>query len=236
MKKNSLKSSLEAIRRANLSLGLLVSSSVVLLAFTYKTPVSVVQQERLVQEVDIPIILVEKEVEIPIVEQVKQAVVEPRKEEESTPIATLASLNRIEATASTNKNEKLMVSTSKPVDIGKAINFNPEIGPAPELNTVVKYPDIDAKFDGNWGQFLQGNLVYPYDAVRMEESGVVYVNFIIELDGSVSDVKVVNKDISPRLQKEAIRVVEKSPKWTPGSKNGEPVRTRITMPIRFVLG
>lgn len=77
-------------------------------------------------------------------------------------------------------------------------------------------------------------LKYPAAAIRDRVSGKVNVGFIIEKDGSVSNVEVV-KSLDPRLDEEAVRVISVSPKWSPGMIKGAPVRTRIVLPVEFRL-
>ena len=64
--------------------------------------------------------------------------------------------------------------------------------------------------------------------------GKVVVQFVVERDGSVSSVKVV-RSVDPALDKEAVRVVQTLPRFTPGRQNGQPVRYRYTLPITFRL-
>ncbi len=75
---------------------------------------------------------------------------------------------------------------------------------------------------------------YPKEAVRDGIQGRVMVDFIIEKNGKVSDVRVV-RGVDPLLDAEAIRVVSASPKWRPGRVKGEKVRTSITIPVEFRL-
>lgn len=82
--------------------------------------------------------------------------------------------------------------------------------------------------------WLSKNLQYPPIAQENGISGTVVVSFVIGKDGSVSDVKVVRgKD--PSLDKEAVRVVSKMPKWNPGKQNGQNVRVSYTLPVKFQL-
>ena len=62
--------------------------------------------------------------------------------------------------------------------------------------------------------------------------GKVYVVFIVNEDGSLSDVKVI-KSISPELDKEAIRVVKSMPKWNPAKQNGKTVKMKYVVPVNF---
>lgn len=77
-------------------------------------------------------------------------------------------------------------------------------------------------------------LKYPEIAVREGIQGKVMVNFVIEKDGKVTDVRVV-KSVSPELDEEALKVVSASPKWRPGRINGQKVRSSMTIPVEFRL-
>lgn len=83
-------------------------------------------------------------------------------------------------------------------------------------------------------QYLMKNIKYPEQAVKEGIQGRVTVRFIVEKDGSISDVKPV-LSVHPLLNKEAVRVVKSMPKWTPGKQNGKPVRVRFNLPVMFKL-
>jgi protein TonB len=82
------------------------------------------------------------------------------------------------------------------------------------------------------GSELKDN--YPKAAERMDIEGVVYIQFVIEKDGSITDV-LAAKGIGGGCDELAIKVVENSPKWHPGKQRGRPVRTQKVVPIRFIL-
>jgi len=82
--------------------------------------------------------------------------------------------------------------------------------------------------------FIGKNMKFPDEAKKNGTEGTVYVSFIVEKDGSVSNVKV-ERSASPSLDQEAIRVVQSSPKWQPGKQKGEFVRVIFTFPIVFSL-
>ena len=83
-------------------------------------------------------------------------------------------------------------------------------------------------------KWLSDNIKYPMVAQENGIQGRIIVNFIVEKDGSLSDVQVV-RSIDPALDKEAVRVVETMPKWKPGVQRGERVRVRYTLPVVFKL-
>ena len=81
-------------------------------------------------------------------------------------------------------------------------------------------------------EFLQTNMKYPEDAAKQKVEGRVMVQFVVETDGSVSDVHVA-KQVFPSLDAEAIRMVQAMPKWTPGKDKGRVVRVKYNLPIVF---
>lgn len=82
--------------------------------------------------------------------------------------------------------------------------------------------------------FLSSNIKYPIVAKENGTQGRVIVSFIVEKDGSLSDVKV-ERSVDPSLDREAQRVVKSMPRWNPGSQNGQAVRTKYTVPVAFRL-
>lgn len=83
-------------------------------------------------------------------------------------------------------------------------------------------------------KYIMENIKYPEQAMKEGIQGRVAVRFIVEKDGSISDVKPI-LSVHPLLNKEAVRVVESMPKWTPGKQNGKPVRVRFNVPVMFKL-
>ena len=81
-------------------------------------------------------------------------------------------------------------------------------------------------------EFLQTNMKYPEDAEKQKVEGRVMVQFVVETDGSISDVHVA-KQVFPSLDAEAIRVVQAMPRWTPGKDKGKVVRVKYNLPIVF---
>lgn len=83
-------------------------------------------------------------------------------------------------------------------------------------------------------KYIMENMKYPEQAMKEGIQGRVAVRFIVEKDGSISDVKPI-LSVHPLLNKEAVRVVKSMPKWTPGKHNGKPVRVRFNLPVMFKL-
>ena len=82
--------------------------------------------------------------------------------------------------------------------------------------------------------YLSDNISYPKEAIEKNIQGRVTCDFIVEKDGSISNVKVV-RGIDTYLDKEAVRVIESMPNWNPGKQRGQAVRVRYTLPVVFKL-
>ena len=127
-----------------------------------------------------------------------------------------ASLYAISKASSLNQSSPSRKVTYSPYDVDKAPEF----------------------FKGDERHFLESwvyvYLRYPEEAIIMGTQGVVNVEFVVEADGTVTNVKVV-RGVDELLDKEAVRVVSVSPKWRPAIKNGEKVRVKYSLPIEFRL-
>jgi protein TonB len=84
-------------------------------------------------------------------------------------------------------------------------------------------------------KYVGEKLKYPAQARRMGTEGRVFVEFVVNRDGSIVDVKVV-RGIGAGCDEEAIRVVQSAPAWSPGKQRGKPVRQKMVIPINFKLG
>ena len=84
-------------------------------------------------------------------------------------------------------------------------------------------------------EYIGKKLKYPAQARRMGIEGKVYVEFVVDKDGSITNVRAM-KGIGAGCDEEAIRVIQASPKWKPGKQRGRPVKVRMILPITFKLG
>lgn len=84
-------------------------------------------------------------------------------------------------------------------------------------------------------RYLANSISYPIPERQNNIQGRVVLTFIVEKDGSISEVKVI-RSVSRNIDEEALRVIKKSAKWTPGTQFGRPVRASYTVPISFSLG
>lgn len=83
-------------------------------------------------------------------------------------------------------------------------------------------------------EYLNGNIKYPADAEKKKIEGRVLVTFVVNTDGSITDIEVAKKAY-PSLDAEAVRVISGMPKWKPGEQKGKKVRVKYTVPLNFRL-
>lgn len=106
---------------------------------------------------------------------------------------------------------------------------------AEEIFTIVEdQPSFQGGGNAAFLKWVGQNLKYPAQAQRMGIEGKVYVQFVIEKDGSVTDVQAI-KGIGGGADEEAVRVIQSAPKWSPGKQRGRAVRVRMILPISFQL-
>lgn len=120
-------------------------------------------------------------------------------------------------------------------DLKQVVTQKAEPEPEPEkvfdmVESMPSYPGGQAELMA----FLQKNTVYPAMAQENNIQGRVSVQFVVERDGSVTDVHVI-RPVDPSLDKEAVRVVKSMPRWVPGKQNGKAVRVKYTVPVMFKL-
>lgn len=129
------------------------------------------------------------------------------------------------------------------VDVPPIVDVTPPL-PSPVVEEViviappvVDFPDVEAQFPGGavaMMKWINDNVKYPQTSIEMNEQGRVFLSFVVEADGSISNVKV-ERGISPDLDREAKRIIRSMPNWTPGESAGRVVRARCRLPINFQL-
>lgn len=102
------------------------------------------------------------------------------------------------------------------------------------FRAVEDMPEFPGGEKALWNYFAE-NVQYPKSAQENKVQGKVFVSFVIAKDGSVQNAKVV-RSVNPAIDKEALRVINSMPKWTPGAQRGTKVNVQFTMPINFELG
>jgi len=109
----------------------------------------------------------------------------------------------------------------------------------PEMDTVSRVftkVEVESEFPGGiqaWIKFLNSHLVYPKEAIRKKIEGRVMLQFIVDKDGTITNVLALSGD--PLLQQAALDALAQSPKWTPAKQDGKPVKSYKKQPITFHL-
>ncbi|HKO79638.1 MAG TPA: energy transducer TonB [Chitinophagaceae bacterium] len=159
---------------------------------------------------------------------------------------------------SCNDEKSANNSTSETKDTDTTVAVNPPVAKAKKsgkVSTTVAADDTKVKMEKdkmgyynrtevlpayNGGQtaienYITNNIEYPQDAIDNNIEGVVTVQFGVDENGNVSNVSTIGNKIGYGLEEEAIRVVSKMPKWTPGQVKGKNVKTWRTLPINYRL-
>ncbi len=116
-------------------------------------------------------------------------------------------------------------------------NKNTPIQYAPEEQVYIVV-EQQPEYPGGMGElmkYLRSNIKYPAESFEKGSQGRSYIQFIVEKDGSVSNVEVIKSSGDSSLDAEAMRVVSSMSKWKPGKQRGEDVRVKMTLPVAFIL-
>ena len=233
-KKNS-RFDLERKKNALFFIGLMTAGAFTLAAFTYSTPLEREVNKKAVgfEQVEFTTNYEEVPQEKPNLE--KQRNNQNENQQQKSIDAALDISEDLKSVDNTKKVAKAKVVLKAPGWVsGDDLDFKGDISLEDDIPDWV---DIDAKYIGGTPEmrkYITKNCIYPGEALRVGEEGTVYVSFVVEKDGSISNVEVVG-GVSYSLDREAKRIVRGFPKWIPGELNYEVVRSRIRLPIVFEL-
>ena len=226
---------LERKRIVLFQIGLLTAGSFTLAAFTYRSPVEVDNEKQRVAHQSISFEVEEKK-EIP---KLNLPILKPqhqdRKEESSSQQINIERspsdliIETGDKIKAIDPNAGLDGLTIKTGDI--IIDIEDVEGEEFEI------VDVDAAYIGGYTEmmkFIQTNLSYPQEAIELNEQGKVFLSFVVNTDGSITGVQV-ERGVSKSIDREAARIVRSFPKWIPGELNYKKVKTRVRLPINFVL-
>ena len=226
--KKSPKADLENKKTLFREIGLIASLALVLFAFEWSST------DKNVSSLDSgPAVITDEEV-IPITQETPP----PPPEQIKEPVIT----EELEIVENDIKVETDFISSD---DNTQKIEIKPYVEAKPveeevEVEEEIPFAIVEDKpmFQGQdanaFTKWVYDNIVYPEVAKENGIQGRVTVQFKIDKDGSVKDVKVV-RGVDSSLDKEAVRVIQKSPKWTPGKQRKKPVAVKYTFPIIFQL-
>lgn len=224
--KKSPKADLESRRNTFLLLGLVIALGVTLAAFEYKASPKKTESlgQVAMQDIEEEIIPITREQEI--------------KPPPPPPPQVVEVLNIVDDEVEIEDEleiEDTEVTDDMIIDVAPVISTQEEVE---EEDTQVFFIVEDMpEFPGGelaLRQFIANSVKYPVIAQENGIQGRVYVTFVVDADGSVSEPRIA-RGVDPSLDKEALRVVSSLPKWKPGKQRGKPVRVSYTVPINFQL-
>ncbi len=225
--KKAPKANIETQKTTFFLMGLVVALAVLFVGFEWSSTISKLDETVIVQDV-----LAEEEIEItqrdptpppppPPPEPEVPEIIEVTEEKVETKI-DLSSLE--------DDQSKAQIQTYTPPPPPKPV----EEEATEEIFVVVEKQPVFPGGTTALMKFLGDNIKYPVIAQENGIQGRVITNFVVERDGSISDVQVVRGQ-DPSLDREAVRVIKTMPKWTPGQQRGKAVRVRFTLPVVFRL-
>jgi len=221
--KKSKKADLEPKKFIFLEIGLILALAVVMLAFNYRSYERTSMLDFQVQVDDTP------EEIIPITKQeVKPPPPPPPKQ--------VTVINIVQDDVEVEDDIEIDVEADQETivdDFVPVFDEEEEVEEMEIFTVVESMPDFPGG-DAARMKFLQENIKYPQMARESGIQGTVYVTFVVEPNGSVSDVRVL-RGIGGGCDEEAIRVIKMMPNWKPGQQRGKPVRVQFNMPIKFTL-
>jgi protein TonB len=222
--KKSPKADLENKKTVFMQIGLVVVLSLVFIAFEWTTTETDVNEGLKIDE---------EEVEEEIIPITRQEEVKPPPPPPPPKVTDV--LNIVEDDV--ELEEELIIEDTEATEDTEVdfsdIQTEEEVEESPVFFIVEDMPEFPGG-DAALHKYLATSVEYPVIAQENGIQGRVYVKFVINTDGSVTDVQIA-RGVDPSLDKEALRVVRDMPKWKPGKQRGKAVRVSYTVPINFVL-
>ena len=224
--KKSPKANIETLKLTSILMGVVVAVSVLFFAFEWSSQTKKLDESIIVQDV-----LAEEEIEITRRDPTPPPPPPPPAPE--TPEIIQVVEEKVET--------RIEINTEDDASKRQMEAFVPPPPPKPKVEEVTEeifvVVEEQPEFPGGntaMMKFLSYNIKYPVIAQENGIQGRVITNFVVERDGSITDVQVV-RGVDPSLDKEAIRVIQSMPKWKAGRQRGSAVRVRFTLPVVFRL-
>lgn len=220
--KKSPKADLQNKRGLLLEIGLVVSLALVIVAFWY-TP-----KERKVEKLDLPPAIVEQEI-TEITRQDQKPPEQPKKVE----VKVIADLIEVVTNDTKITTDVSFAEFDEDTEVIQQVEVQEEEiqddQPFLIAETMPSFQGGDLNTFRNW---VQQNVRFPQIALENGIQGRVVLTFVIEKDGRLTNIEVLQTP-DRSLSEEAIRVLNKSPKWSPGKQRNQPVRVKYTLPVDF---
>ena len=220
--KKSPKANLENKKLMFIQIGLIISLAVAWAVFEIKSydKIEIADIGRTVEVVE------EEMVEITKQEQKPQPVEVPKQTTQIQVVEDDVEVEDIEINADVDQNEVIEEYVAPEVE-------EEEIQEAEIFTIVEEMPEFPGGMN-KLGEYLAKNIKYPQMARETGIQGRVFITFVVEPDGSVTNVQVL-RSLGGGCDEEAIRVVKSMPKWKPGKQRGKPVRVSYILPVNFKL-
>jgi protein TonB len=218
--KKSKEKNLDSIRMPLALIGFLFTGGLILASFTYVTPIEEELKSNMASSDEVINFVQEDQPETPDEEPVT-----PEDQYMPPPSEEIDTIQNVITPPAPNP----------PVN-PPTVTTGPPIVRTPPAE-IILFPDVEAAFPGGQtelSRFIVNNIQYPEISIDMEEQGRVYLSFVVEKDGSISQVKV-ERGVSKDLDREAKRILRSMPKWEAGEVAGKKVRTKCSLPIVFTL-
>lgn len=224
--KKSPKANIETQKLTAILMGVVVAVSLLFFAFEWSSQTKKLDESIIVQDV-----LAEEEIEITRRDPAPPPPPPPPAPE--TPEIIEVVEEKVET--------RIEINTEDDANKRQMDTYVPPPPPKPKVEEVTEeifvVVEVQPEFPGGntaMMKFLSDNIKYPVIAQENGIQGRVITNFVVERDGSITDVQVV-RGVDPSLDKEAVRVIQSMPRWKPGQQRGSAVRVRFTLPVVFRL-
>lgn len=224
--KKTPKANLESKRPTWLLVGYVVVLAFMFVAFEWTRDIKIDTSGRIVENV------FEQDMEIPLT---RQPELTPPPPPQVTPINDVLTIIDDDATAEETNFASLEETGEDVVIKHIPVTVDEEVVVEDDIFVVVEEnPQFPNGGTAGLLQYLGKNIKYPTIPQENGTQGRVTVQFVVNKDGSIVDVKVI-RGVDPYLDKEAVRVISTMPKWIPGKQRGVPVRCKFTVPVTFKL-
>lgn len=225
--KNFYATSIHNYSKMLFGFGLMISSALVLFAFNWKS----IEEQNLIENTTA---FVEEETILPIYTQIQPPPPPKVQPINPTDIVEVEEINL--------DNDLLEINIEDPqIDISEIVsdvrgieNTNFQTEEVDEIFGIVEDPAVFEGGMDNFYKYVSKNLTYPKQAKRQGIQGKIFLQFVVDKEGQITDIKVV-KGLGFGLDEEATRVLRECPKWKPARQRGKVVRVRMSIPIMFKL-
>lgn len=218
--KKTNKANIEKSRGPITAIGLLFIGSIVLASFSFTNGI----------ERDLRTNSAENSAEIQYLEETVKPEVDPPVIEQPEVVMLPDEDIIIDSNTQNIPDTRIIVITPPDLTNGNTTNVVVE-------QPIIDFPDVEASFFGGAAamqRWIAENVNYPQASIEMNEQGRVYLSFVVEADGSLSNI-AIERGVSQDLDKEAKRLIRKMPNWEAGEAKGKKARTRCRLPINFTL-